>query len=251
MEYTINKLAKLAGVSTRTLRYYDEIGLLFPVRKSSNGYRIYGQEEVNQLQQILFYRELGVQLDEIKKIMCSKNFDGSVALQDHLAALLSKREQLDVLIANVEKTIKAAKGETIMSDKEKFEGFKQNMIDNNEKRYGDEIRAKYGDEVVDDSNAKIKGMTKEQYAEVEKLSAELNETLKAAFEQGDPTSELAQKACELHKKWLNYFGNHYSKEAHIGITQMYVDDSRFTAYYDKIAVGCAAFLRDAILAYYK
>lgn len=251
MEYTINKLAKLAGVSTRTLRYYDEIGLLLPVRKSSNGYRIYGQEEVNQLQQILFYRELGVQLDEIKKIMCSKNFDSSIALQDHLAALLSKREQLDVLIANVEKTIKAAKGETIMSDKEKFEGFKQKMIDDNETRYGDEIRAKYGDEAIDDSNAKIKGMTKEQYAEVEKLSAELNETLRAAFEQGDPTSELARKACELHKKWLNHFGNHYSKEVHVGITQMYVDDPRFTAYYDKIAVGCAAFLRDAVLAYYK
>ncbi len=75
MKYTINKLAKLAGVSTRTLRYYDEIGLLRPARMSSNGYRVYGQKEVDRLQQILFYRELGVPLEEIKKILSSKEFD--------------------------------------------------------------------------------------------------------------------------------------------------------------------------------
>lgn len=249
MEYTINKLAKLAGVSTRTLRYYDQIGLLSPVRMSSNGYRIYGQKEVDLLQQILFYRELNVQLDEIKKIISSKDFDGMEALQKHLTVLLSKRKQLDLLIANVENTIKAAKGETIMSDKEKFDGFIQKLVDDNEQQYGKEIREKYGDDVIDRSNAKVKGMTKEQYAEVERLSLEVNETLKAAFEQGDPAGELAQKVCELHKKWLCYFWDHYSKEAHTGVTQMYVDDPRFTAYYDKIAVGAAAFLRDAVLIY--
>jgi len=166
-----------------------------------------------------------------------------------LSALRAKRKQLDLLIANVEKTIKAAKGEIVMSDQEKFEGFIQKMIDDNERQYGEEARAKFGNESVDRSNAKLKGMSKEQYEELEKLTAELNETLKAAFEQGDPGSELAQKACELHKKWLCYFWNDYSKEAHIGLAQMYVDDPRFTAYYDKIAVGCAKFLRDAILLY--
>lgn len=80
MEYSINKLAKLAGVSTRTLRYYDEIGLLSPERISSNGYRVYGQKEVDLLQQILFYRELGVSLDEIKNIVWSKDYDGIAAL---------------------------------------------------------------------------------------------------------------------------------------------------------------------------
>jgi len=251
MEYTINKLAKLAGVSTRTLRYYDEFGLLSPVRVSSNGYRIYGQNEIDRLQQILFYRELGVPLEEIKKIMFSKDFDGTAALQSHLTALLAKRKQLDLLIANVEKTIKAEKGVVIMSDQEKFEGFKQRLVDGNERQYGEEIREKYGDDAIDRSNAKVKGMTKEQYTEVERLSAQINETLKAAFEQGDPASDLAQKACELHKQWLCYFWDHYSKEAHAGITQMYVDDPRFTAYYDQIAVGCAAFLRDAVLIYCK
>lgn len=249
MEYTVNKLAKLAGVSTRTLRYYGELGLLSPVRKSSNGYRIYGQKEVDRLQQILFYRELGVPLDEIKKIISSKDFDGAAALQSHLSALLAKRKQLDLLIANVEKSVMAAKGETIMSDKEKFDGFTQKMADDNERQYGVEIRAKYGNDAVDCSNAKVKGMSREQYAEVESLSLEVNETLKAAFEQGDPAGELAQKACELHKKWLCCFWEYYSREAHIGVTQMYVDNPRFTAYYDRIAAGCATFLRDAVLIY--
>jgi hypothetical protein len=133
-----------------------------------------------------------------------------------------------------------------MPKDKKFENFKQKLIDDNEKQYGNEIRDKYGNDVVDRSNVKIKGMTKEQYAEVEKLSREVNETLKAAFEQGDPASELAQKACELHKRWLCYFWHDYSKEAHIGVTQMYVDDPRFTEYYDKISSGCAVFLRDAV-----
>lgn len=128
MEYSINKLAKLAGVSVRTLHYYDEIELLSPRRISSNGYRVYGQKEVDLLQQILFYRELGVPLDEIKRMVWSKNYDGIAALQGHLSALKAKRDQIDLLIVNVERTISASKGEIIMSDEEKFEGFKQKML---------------------------------------------------------------------------------------------------------------------------
>jgi len=128
----------------------------------------------------------------------------------------------------------------------RFENYKQKLVNDNENRYGNEIRKKYGNNAMDRSNAKIKGMTETQYNEVEKLSREVNETLKAAFEQGDPSNELAQKVCELHKSWLCCFWHEYSKEAHIGVTQMYVDDSRFTEYYDKIIPSCAVFLHDAV-----
>ena len=251
MEYTINKLAKLSGVSTRTLRYYDELGLLSPARISSNEYRIYGEKEINRLQQMLFYRELGVSLEEIRNILASKDFDGLSALESHLTALLARREQLDLLVANVEKTIKTMKGEMIMSDQEKFEGFLQKLADHNERQYGEEAREKYGDERINRSNTKVLNMSKEQFVELEMLTEDLNEILKAAFEQGDPASVLAQKACELHKKWLCFYWEDYSKEAHKGVTQMYVDDPRFTAYYDKIAPGCAVFLRDAVAIYCK
>ena len=246
MEYTINQLAKLAGVSTRTLRYYDQCGLLPPKTVRSNGYRIYGEAEVNRLQQILFYRELGVELSEIGRILAENDFDGLSALQNHLAALREKRARLDRLIGNVQKSISSMKGETEMTDEEKFEGFKEKLISDNEQEYGGEIREKYGDEAVGRSNAKLKNMTKEQYDELEALTQELNNTLKAAFEQGDPGGELAQKACALHKRWLCFYWDHYSKEAHRGVAQMYVDDPRFTAYYDAIVPGCAVFLKDAV-----
>lgn len=249
MEYTVQKLGKMAGVSTRTLRYYDEIGILKPARINSSGYRIYGQSEVDLLQQILFYRELGVSLESIKNIVTSPSFDSTNALKEHREKLLAKREQLDMLIANVDKTLAVSEGRMTMNNKEKFEGFKQKMIDDNEKKYGEEIRAKYGDEQVDKSNNKIKGMTEQQYAEVEKLGTDVIDTLNEAFATGDPASELAQKAADLHRRWLSFYRDSYTKEAHAGVAQMYVDDERFTAYYDNKQPGTAAFLRDAVHIY--
>ncbi|MDR7077210.1 DNA-binding transcriptional MerR regulator [Neobacillus niacini] len=249
MEYTIQKLASLAGVSTRTLRYYDEIGILKPARINSSGYRIYGQEEVNLLQQILFYRELGVGLDIIKDIVSAPSFDGAKALLEHREKLLEKREQLNLLIANVDKTIAVTEGRMTMSNKEKFEGFKKKLVEDNEKKYGKEIREKYGKDTVEASNAKVMNMTQEQYEEVTALADQLHVTLAEAFNTGDPAGELAQKAADLHKQWLTYYWKEYSKEAHAGLAQMYVDDERFTAYYDKEQPGTAEFLREAIHIY--
>ncbi|MDD4834743.1 MAG: MerR family transcriptional regulator, partial [Lutispora sp.] len=181
MEYTVQKLGSMAGISTRTLRYYDEIGILKPARINSSGYRIYGQSEVDRLQQILFYRELGIALESIKDIVTAPSFDSIIALKGHREKLLAKREQLNLLLANVDKTIALAEGRTKMSDKEKFEGFKQKMIDDNEKKYGKEIRKKYGDDMVNESNNKIKGMTEEQYREWQKLCEDVTHTLKVAY----------------------------------------------------------------------
>lgn len=249
MEYTVQKLGKMAGISTRTLRYYDQIGLLKPARINSSGYRIYGKSEVDRLQQILFYRELGVSLESISNIVTAPTFNGANALKEHYEKLLEKKEQLNLLIANVEKTIAMTEGRIIMTDKEKFEGFKQKMIDDNENKYGKEIREKYGEDTVEKSNQKLKNMTEEQYKELTNLADKLAITLKLAFETGDPASELAQEAVDLHRQWLSYYWSSYSKEAHVGLGQMYVDDERFTAYYDKDQPGTAKFLRDAILIY--
>jgi DNA-binding transcriptional MerR regulator len=249
MEYTVQKLSKMAGISTRTLRYYDEIEILKPARINSSGYRIYGQEEVDRLQQILFYRELGVSLENIKEIVTKPTFDGAKALREHREKLLEKRKQLDLLILNVEKTIASGERRLTMSDQEKFEGFKQKLIDENEKKYGKEVREKYGDEAANRSNQKLKNMTQEQHEEITKLTEEVLETLYVALETGDPAGELAQKTADLHRQWLTFYWDSYSKEAHAGIAQMYVDDERFTAYYDKNKPGAAVFLRDAVHIY--
>jgi len=249
MEYSGNKLTKMSGVSARTLRYYDEIGLLKPKRAATSGYRIYGQDEVDKLQQILFYRELGFPLDDIKRLVSAPGFDKEQAFLHHLAELKIKRERLDTLIDNVTRSIAAMKGKVIMIDKEKFEGFKQSLVDENEQKHGSEIREKYGDKIVDESNMKLMGLTQEQYNEGERLRHTFEETLKAAFEAGDPAGELAQKACDLHRRWLCVFYPRYSKEYHMGLGEMYVEDGRFRANYDKLAPGCTEFLRDAINVY--
>lgn len=128
MEYTVHELAKLAGITARTIRYYDQIGLLKPARINSSGYRIYGEAEVDKLQQILFYRELGVGLGDIRKIINSPSFNRLEALKEHRAKLLDEKKRLELLIANVEKTIAMLEGRTVISDKEKFEGFKHKLI---------------------------------------------------------------------------------------------------------------------------
>ena len=136
-----------------------------------------------------------------------------------------------------------------MNDNGEFEGFKQRLIDENEKKYGNEIREKYGGDAVNASNAKLKGMSEEQYTESERLRAEVDEALKAAFKTGDPAGDPVQKACELHKRWLCFFYPNYSKEYHKGLGEIYAADERFKAYYDRIEAGCAEFLRDAINIY--
>lgn len=251
MEYTVQKLAKLAGVTTRTLRYYDEIELLKPARVNSSGYRIYGGREVDRLQQILFYRALDVSLDEIKAILDSENFNALDALVSHRDRLLEKKIQLEQLIENVNQSIAFSEGSRQMSDSEKFKGFKEALIEDNDQKYGDEIRKKYGDKVVADSNHKVLNMSEEDYAKVTALNEAFTKALDEAFELGDASSEIAQEAADLHRQWLCYFWPQgtYTKEAHYGLAQMYVEDERFKAHYDQNGEGRAEFLREIIRIY--
>lgn len=251
MEYTINQLATLSGVSTRTLRYYDEINLLKPEKIADNGYRIYGQVQVDTLQQILFYRELGIKLEEIANIIYAKDFDKAKSLQKHLVSLIEKKERIELLIQNVNKSILSLKGDTIMTDEEKFEGFKEDLIAENERKYGHELREKYGDDVMIMSNQKFSDLTQEEWQIQKALSHEIASLLKAAVKNGNPNCEEAQKACDLHRQWLCMFWPEetYSKEAHKNLGEAYVADSRFKEYYDKITPGCAEFFKVALTIY--
>lgn len=252
MEYTVKQLADLAGVTPRTLRYYDRIGLLRPGRTTQAGYRFYGPEQVDRLQQILFYRELGFPLEEVARLLDQPDFDAQEALQSHLEELEARRERLDALILTVKKTLKCQKGELDMSDKEKFEGFKTKLVEENEKKYGAEAREKYGDGEVDAANAAVMGLTPEQYQEWTGLGRELQERLEAAVRAGDDPAGAEGKAItDLHRRWLTLSGAKYEPARHRGIAELYVCDERFAAYYDKAVPGCARFLRDAVLTHVK
>lgn len=251
MEYTISKLASLSGVSNRTLRYYDEIGLLHPSRINSSGYRIYGQEEVDLLQQILFYRELDMNLEEIKQIIHGENFNIERALEHHHIQLIREKKRLEKLIQTVEATIQSHKGESKMTDKEKFEAFKKDQLRQNEDQYGDEIRQKYGKEVVELSNQKFSGMSQADYQSIERLTEDLNHKLAVATKENNPESEFGQEVAALHQQWIKHSWpeNYYTEESHYNLSLMYIEDPRFKAYYEKIAPGAAEYLNRALKIY--
>ena len=251
MEYTVSKLAKLSGVSARTLRYYDQIDLLKPSRINSSGYRIYGQSKVDLLQQILFYRELEMPLEEIKSILQSDNFDIHEALESHLVHLSNQRNRLDRLIQTIENTIQAKEGGPEMSEQEKFEAFKKERIAENEDKFGKEIRKEYGNAVVEQSNKRLRNTTAFQMANYKALNDELDRKLAEATKLGDPSSGLAQEVCELHHEWIAaaWPEGHYDKEKHYNLSIMYVEDERFKAHYDKIEPGAAVFLNKALKIY--
>lgn len=249
MEYTIKEFADMANLTTRTLRYYDQIGLLKPQKISDSGYRIYTSEQTDRLQQILYYRSFGMELSQIAAIVNDDRFDLLQVLREHKKILLDKKTELNLQLAVINQSIAAAEGGVMMSDQEKFEGFKKNLIDENERKYGKEIREKYGDESVNASYARINNMDAHTYQKTEALGNELIRILLEAYREGDPASALAQKAAEMHKEWLCCYWAEYSAERHAAVARMYVDDERFTAYYDKYRPGLAVFLRDAVLIY--
>ena len=252
MEYSIQELSRLSGVTTRTLRWYDQIGLLKPGRVAESGYRYYGRAEVDRLQDILYYRALGVELAKIKECLDDPSFDRLAALRNHLAALEAEQERLEKLIRSVKDTIGAEERNEIMSDKQKFEAFKQRAVAHNEEAYGAEIRAKYGYQEVDEANAAVMNLTQAQYREWTDLGREIQERLEAAVrEEVSPESEEGKKICALHRRLLTLTGNRYDPDRHRGIAELYVMDERFTAYYDKQIPGCARFLRDAVAHWVK
>lgn len=246
--YSITEAAKIAGISTRTLRYYHEIGLLKPCATNLAGYRFYGEKEMELLQQILFYRERGLGLEEIRKILYDRNFQVMEAMEEHLHELEKQEERIQALIRTVKRTISAMKGECEMSTREKFEVFKQQMVEENERRYGKEVRDKYGDEAVEAVNKKILNMTEEEYERFQNLGEEIRTMLEEAVTQGRaPQGEWGRRIVRLHKEWLSKTWKVYRAEAHKAIANTYISDERFRIYYDRRVAGCAAFLEAAIV----
>ena len=247
MEYSIRELSHLSGVTTRTLRWYDEIGLLAPSRVAESGYRYYGEKQVDRLQDILYYRALGVELARIREMLNDPSYDRMEALRSHLQGLVEKRDELERVIDSVRATIHAGERNEIMSDEKKFEAFKKNAIEENERRYGKEIRETYGDAEIDAANAAAMKITREQYAQWNAWGEEIKERLCAAVRAGiAPQSEEGREIVRLHRQWLTVASHGYDAARHRGIAQLYVMDERFTAYYDGEVKGCAQFLCDAV-----
>lgn len=252
MKYTIKKLAEMTGITTRTLRYYDDINLLKPSEVNENNYRIYDEKNVNKLQQILFYRSLNFPLQEIKKIMDDPNFSRIDALKQQQQLLLQEQEKINTLLTNIDLTIKDYQGEIEMTDTEKFTAFKENRISENETKYGVEIRQKYGSKTVEQSNQKFSKLSEVEFQQMQSVEKTLIDDLVALKQHPDLDSQLAQKIYQEHKQWLEYTWPSYTKEAHRGLVDMYISDARFGDYYDKKAnMPVVQLLHDVIYEYTK
>ncbi|RLL42014.1 MerR family transcriptional regulator [Oceanobacillus piezotolerans] len=238
----IKEVADLVGISVRTLHHYDEIGLLHPSDTTEAGYRIYSDKELDRLQQILFFRELGFPLKKIKEIIDSPSFNQNEALELHRKMLIEKRDRLTRMIRTVEKTIQHHKGEIVMSKKEQFEGF-----DFSQNPYEQEARERWGNEAVDKSKDKMGRMSKQQLTDFQEEFNDIYRKL-AEVRHESAHSNIAQERIELWYNALNKIGD-YSLEAFQGLGQMYVEDERFTRNIDKFGEGLSVFMRDAMRIY--
>lgn len=235
----VKEIANLSGVSVRTLHYYDQIGLLKPTEVTAAGYRIYIEKDLVILQQILFFKEIGFPLKEIKLIIYNPDFNEEVALKRHLQAMLEKRNRMNQVIETIEKTIKYNKGEIHMTDKEKFTGF--DLMNN---PYEQEARARWGDLAIDATKQKL---TKDDSGKRgEAFNAIYKELAKLRHEAED--SEQAQIAIGKWFDYLNQIGN-YSLEAFKGLGQIYVEDVRFKQNIDQYGEGLALFMCKAMGVY--
>ncbi|MFS0647526.1 MerR family transcriptional regulator [Siminovitchia sp. 179-K 8D1 HS] len=239
----VKEVSDLSGISIRTLHHYDEIGLLSPSQKTPAGYRLYSAADLETLQQILFFKELGFSLKTIKEIIQSPSFDRYEALQLQKKLLLEKRARLDKMIDLVEKTIKHEKGEIEMSNKEKFAGF-----DFSHNPYEQEARERWGDEAVDQSNARLARMSKEEQKQMGEQMNAIYRKL-AHLKDNPPESEEAQAAIGEWFTFLNGTVGNYSLAAFKGLGEMYVADERFTKNIDQFGDGLAKFMRDAMAVY--
>lgn len=235
----VKEVSDLTGVSVRTLHHYDQIGLLTPDTITDAGYRIYSDENLDRLQQILFFRELNFSLKQIKDIMDDPNFDRQEALIMQRQMLLDKMKQLEDKITTITKSIQHSKGEIVMTNNDKFKGF-----DFSHNPYEQEARERWGDEAVDKANEKAAQMTDFDKDRFNQIFIDL-----AEIRHLPADSEQAQAQIHDWYVYLNSMGHHYSLEAFKGLGEMYVADTRFTKNIDQFGEGLAQFMRDAMVVY--
>ncbi|GAB3545967.1 MerR family transcriptional regulator [Spirosoma fluminis] len=246
-QYSVKKLAALAGVSVRTLHHYDRLGLLKPSIRTEAGYRLYGETELIRLQQILFYKELDFPLSEIQRILEGPDFDTILALNQHKEALLRRRDQLSVLLTTIDKTIKSLKGEqTMLTDEELYEGFP------NGKAYRREAVEKYGADVVEGSENGLHRLGKVGFEQLKADARDIGERLLTLIDQ-DPTSAVVQQQIARHYRNIRGFWGESvcagkdMAEAYKGLAQLYVDDLRYTSGNGQENPEYAAFLNKAMV----
>jgi DNA-binding transcriptional MerR regulator len=248
--YTVSQLAKMAGVTVRTLHHYDQIGLLAPAGRTepgpgaSAGYRLYGEAELLRLQQILFFKELDMPLAEVRRVLDDPEFDPVAALAHHRQMLHRRMERLARLLNTIDRTIdRLMEDNMTLTDEELYEGFSTEQID----RYKREAREMYDPAMVEESERRVKGMSREQWQAVQAEGQAVTTGIAALMDR-EPGDAEVQALVARHHAWIENFYP-CSVEIYRGLAQLYVEHPEFRAFYEKVQPGLADYLSAAMQFY--
>lgn len=246
MSYSVGQVAGFAGVTVRTLHHYDEIGLLVPSERSHAGHRRYGDEDLDRLQQILFYRELGFPLDEVAALLDDPETDPRAHLRRQHELLTARIEKLQKMAAAVEHAMEARTMGINLTPEEKFEVFG----DKDPEEHAEEAERRWGGtEAYAESQRRAARYTKDDWKRMQAEVASWGERYDALMEAGEPaTGERAMDMAEEHRQHISQWFYDCSYEIHRGLAEMYMSDERFKEFYDSMRPGLAEHLRDAITA---
>lgn len=246
MAYTVNKLAKLSGVSARTLHHYDDIGLLKPAYYGENNYRYYEEEQLLTLQQILFYRELGFRLDDIQKIISSHDFNKVKALESHRIILIKNLKQTQKLVETIDKTIAHLRGKMLMKDEELYYGF-----DSKKQKEHEKYLVEQGivtQEFLDEGTKKVKNWSDEEknsfIQDMENIFKKIIQALEAGL---SPSSEQVQLLMQDHYRWLERTWTP-TKDSYLGLSELY-QTPEFRKFFDTRHPQLLSYCVDAMKVY--
>lgn len=239
--WSIQEVARSAGTTSRTLRHYDQVGLLKPSRVGHNGYRYYDQDCLVRLQRILLLRELGLGLPVIAKVLDGQQ-DIGAALREHLALLEQQRQRVVRQIASVRRTLhKIERGERLMPE-EMFDGFDHT-------RYEQEVTERWGSDAWEKGDRWWRSLGDAEKAAFQQQQLDIARDFAAALRAGqDPAGDEVQAIARRHCDWLSVTMVP-TREYLTGLGEMYVADPRFRATYDRHGEGTAEFIRDALKVY--
>ncbi|MBN8669674.1 MAG: MerR family transcriptional regulator [Chitinophagales bacterium] len=240
--FSVTQLAKMAGVSVRTLHHYDEIGLLKPALRADSGYRYYSRVELLKLQQILFYKELDIPLNEIAEMLDEPEFDILTALQQHKQALSKRLQRLKTLLQTIDRTIVELKNENMNYD-ELYKGFPKEKVAEYEKS----VVELWGQETLNESRRRVNAMTKEELQALMLEADIINKELVRLMNKPVSHNEVQALIARHYSMTCKY--HDFTLEAYKVLGGMYVADERFRINYNKYHTGLAAYLNDAITFY--
>ncbi len=246
MSYSVGQVAGFAGVTVRTLHHYDEIGLLSPSGRSHAGHRRYGDADLDRLQQIRFYRELGFPLDEIAVLLDDPDTDPMEHLRRRHRVLSDRIAELQQMAAAVERAMEARKLGINLTPEEKFEVFGKE----DPEQYADEVYERWGQtEAYRESQRRVSSYTKEDWLRIKAEQEDWSRRFVAVMDSGAPADgEAAMDLAEEHRQQICRHFYQCGYEIHTGLAGMYLADDRFKAYFESIKPGMAQYMHDAMLA---